>query len=389
MPSTQFCLTCGAANEAAHSHCFACGHMLSTSTDAPTASGGLLLHERYQLGAVLGSGGYSTVYHAHDVQAGREVAIKRISLQGLSAEEAIEATDTFNREANVLSSLRHPQIPQFYDQFNDQDHWYLVLQYLEGPTLEAYLETRSTQGKPLQFDEVLNIALQLGTVLNYLHTRQPPVIFRDLKPSNIMRTPPKGKLCLVDFGIARRFRFGQKRDTQALGSPGYAAPEQYGRAQTTPRSDIYSLGALLHFLLSGDDPAEEALPGLKPLHLHAEKGEEAVSELVQRMLSPDPELRPATMHDVIAALEAVQQQHITQLAARVWQPPIPQNLPPLWAGQQQVQIQVPTSPLPSVAQKLTPKRRGLGRRKVLIGLGGALAGFAIVGISGTAWRMLL
>ncbi|HEY7417703.1 MAG TPA: protein kinase, partial [Ktedonobacteraceae bacterium] len=262
----------------------------------------------------------------------------------------------FNREASVLSSLQHPQVPQIYDQFSDPDHWYLVLQYVEGPTLETYLEMRATQGKPLQFDEVLEIALQLGEVLHYLHTRQPPVIFRDLKPSNIIRTPPKGTLCLVDFGIARRFRPGQQRDTQALGSPGYAAPEQYGRAQTTPRSDIYSLGALLHFLLSGDDPAEEASPGLRPLSLHAEKGAEALSELVQCMLSPDPELRPATMSKVITALEAIQQQHAAQPAARIWQPPVPRVLPFLASSRQ---VRVPASSLVAAGQGSVAQRKRL------------------------------
>ncbi|HEY7417331.1 MAG TPA: protein kinase, partial [Ktedonobacteraceae bacterium] len=232
------------------------------------------------------------------------------------------------------------------------------------------------------------MALQLGEVLHYLHTRQPPIVFRDLKPSNTIRTP-KGKLCLVDFGIARRFRPGQKRDTQALGSPGYAAPEQYGRAQTTPRSDIYSLGALLHFLLSGNDPAEEVSPGLKPLSLHAEQGAEVISDLVQRMLSPDPELRPAAMDEVVAALETVQQQRTAQPKAHVWQPPVPQDPPSSPAGWQQVQIQVPSpSPLPPsqtpAAQTPASGQRGPGRRKVLIGLGVALAS---VGVGETFWRM--
>jgi hypothetical protein len=120
MLSTQFCPTCGAANEAAQTRCFACGQTLSTGMDVPAASNTPFLHERYQLGAMLGSGGFSTVYRAHDVQARRDVTIKQTSLHGLSAQEVIEATDTFNREASVLSTLHHPQIPQIYDQFSDQ-----------------------------------------------------------------------------------------------------------------------------------------------------------------------------------------------------------------------------------------------------------------------------
>jgi WD40 repeat protein len=380
MLSPQFCAACGAANEAGHSHCFACSRLLSASTDAPADLDKPLLHERYRIEALLGSGGYSTVYRARDLQAGRDVAIKQINLRGLSAEEAIEATDTFNREASVLSSLHHPQIPRMYDQFNDQDHWYLVLQYLEGPTLETYLETRQAQNKPLQFEEVLRMALQLGKVLNYLHTRQPPVIFRDLKPSNIICKPPRETLCLVDFGIARRFRPGQKRDTQALGSPGYAAPEQYGRAQTTPRSDIYSLGALIHHLLSGQDPAER-LPGLVPLRLRAETGEEALSELVQHMLAANPEERPATMGEIIKTLEAIQLRRVVEQGARIWQPPVPQELPPSPVGWQQVQVQVPHSLLTSSAPA-TRGRRGLSRRKMLVGMRATLL---VAAIGGTAW----
>jgi eukaryotic-like serine/threonine-protein kinase len=385
MLSTQFCAACGAANEAEQTHCFACGRSLSVSTDAPTPQDSSLFHERYRIETLLGSGGYSTVYRARDLQAEREVAIKQINLQGLGAEEAIEATDTFNREASVLSSLHHPQIPQMYDQFNDQDHWYLVLQYLEGPTLETYLETRETQGQPLQLDEVLRIALQLGKVLNYLHTRQPPVIFRDLKPSNIIRTPSHGTLCLVDFGIARRFRPGQRRDTQALGSPGYAAPEQYGRAQTTPRSDVYSLGALMHRLLSGNDPAE-TLPGLAPLRLRSEVGEDTLSELVQRMLSADPEQRPATMGEVIEILEAIQLQRVTEQGTRIWQPPVPQDLPSSSTGWQQVQIQVPgassASSMPVSKGPALKRRRGPSRRKVLIGMRAALL---VAAVGGVVW----
>jgi WD40 repeat protein len=378
MISTQFCPVCGAANELAHTHCFACGQLLATGRDDKEARDEALLHERYQLGATLGSGGFSAVYRARDVQSGREVAIKQVLLGGLSADETIQATDTFNRELSLLSALRHPQVPRIYDHFSDREHWYLVMDYLEGTTLETYLHTRAAQGKPIQVDEALAMALQLCRVLSYLHTREPPVIFRDLKPGNIIRAPG-GTLCLIDFGIARHFRPGQARDTQPLGSPGYAAPEQYGRAQTTPQTDIYSLGALLHALLSGQDPAEQPA-GLTPLRLDSSVAESELVALAQRMRSPAPSERPATVRDVATALEAIRQARLTQDAARIWRPPTPQDLPSLAGGQRAIQLH---RLVPPGTSSFAPASRRVGRREVLIGLGVLAAAVAGGGI----WRM--
>ena len=117
------------------------------------------------------------------------------------------------------------------------------MDFIAGETLEDYQS--KAPNKRLLLSEVLDIGLQLCIVLDYLHSQQPPIVFRDLKPANIIRTPT-GKIYLIDFGIARYFKPGQAKDTVALGSLGYAAPEQYGKAQTTPRADIYSLGAVLH-----------------------------------------------------------------------------------------------------------------------------------------------
>ena len=127
------------------------------------------------------------------------------------------------------------------------------MDFIAGETLEQYQS--KAPNRRLLLSEVLNIGLQLCIVLDYLHSQQPPIVFRDLKPANIMRTPT-GQLYLIDFGIARYFKPGQAKDTVALGSLGYATPEQYGKAQTTPRADIYSLGALLHQLLTARDPSE-------------------------------------------------------------------------------------------------------------------------------------
>jgi eukaryotic-like serine/threonine-protein kinase len=365
MNTTQYCPVCGAANEQTSIQCFACTFSLTQLQTEQGVRNEALLQERYHLEKILGSGGFSTVYRAGDQQTARTVAIKQVNLHGLTPAEIIEATHTFHREVSLLSTLHHPQIPQLYESFSDRDHWYLVLQYLEGITLETDLEARAAQGRVVSLDEAIDLALQLCAVLDYLHTQEPPVIFRDLKPGNIMRTA-EGKICLIDFGIARFFRPGQARDTQRLGSPGYAAPEQYGRAQTTPQSDIYSLGVLLHALLTGDDPAER---GLTPLHLEQEVGGTHLATCVQRMVAPAPSARPTSVREVTTMLEAIQQHRQSQSAARIWHPPIPQTpvvSSQTVSSQRHHQIQHPVLPgkVPS-----PPATRRMTRRNALIGLG--------------------
>ncbi|HEX4714705.1 MAG TPA: serine/threonine-protein kinase, partial [Ktedonobacteraceae bacterium] len=267
---------------------------------------------RYRLVSVLGEGGFGKVYQAEDTFSGNAlVAVKSINLSGLSATQVIEATAGFNREVQLLSTLSHPHLPRIHDHFTDPEHWYLVLDFIPGESLEHFMQvhqsyrhppdgTGFTPGGPLTLAEIFDLALQLCDVLDYLHAHKPPIIFRDLKPSNIMRTPP-GQHFLIDFGIARHFKPGQQKDTIPFGSPGYAAPEQYGRAQTTPRTDIYSLGALLHHLLTGHDPAENGfafapLPELPP----ALQGFEV---FLRKMLAIHPEERPSSMKEVRDALE--------------------------------------------------------------------------------------
>ena len=162
-------------------------------------------------------------------------------------------TDRFLREALLLARLHHPAIPTLYDYFFEDGYWYLVMEYVPGPTLAAYI----AQHAPLPSLEAINYAMQLCDVLDYLHRQVPPVVFRDLKPSNVIITPD-GRLVLVDFGIARYFKEGQVNDTTDFGSPGYASPEQYeGSGQTDARSDLFSLGIILYEMLCGQRPARK------------------------------------------------------------------------------------------------------------------------------------
>src|SRR6266699_419306 len=230
---------------------------------------GTLLARRYRILAQIGVGGFGTVYKARDRrQHGKLVAIKEINMAALSVQEKIDVTDSFNREITLLSRLKHKHLPRIHNQYTDPEHWYIVMDYIEGQTLEELL-ARSPKGR-LSLNQVAKIGIALCDVLAHLHNQSPSIIYRDVKPSNIMITP-WGRLYLIDFGIARRYRPGQPRDTGPLGSPGYAAPEQYGRMQTTAQTDIYGLGATLQTLLTG-------------------------------MMDPDPFKRPQSMTEVKVVL---------------------------------------------------------------------------------------
>ncbi len=269
-----------------------------------------LFRNRYFIMSKVGAGGFGSVYKATDIQSGdRLVAIKEVSLLGLHPQAMIEATTTFQREVSLLSQLDHPNLPRVYEHFQTPGQWYLVMDFIAGETLEEYQSKAPNRG--LLLSEVLDIGLQLCTVLDYLHSQQPPIVFRDLKPANIMRTPT-GQLYLIDFGIARYFKPGQAKDTVALGSLGYAAPEQYGKAQTTPRADIYSLGAVLHQLLTTRDPSEAPFRFLplrpKSPQSHSDPGSLSTSmvdvlvnkleRLIASMLDMDVNKRPPDVASV-------------------------------------------------------------------------------------------
>jgi len=330
IPAPHYCTSCGAANSIQAKFCFGCGQSLQTNAAAPAVGSltGLLVYDhvlkqRYRVISKVGRGGFGAVYKATDLQFGnRLVAIKEMSQSGLSQQDLVEATNAFTREALMLASLSHPNLPRIYEQFTEMGRWYLVMDFIEGETLEEYLNKAQAGYLPLA--EVQDIGIQLCTVLDYLHTRQPPIIFRDLKPANVMRTP-NGHLYLIDFGIARHFKPGQIADTIALGSPGYAAREQYSKvqSQTTPRSDIYSLGATLHQLLTGDDPS---LMPFQFAPLHSQPLPAALEKLIMQMVELDATKRPASMAIVkqelqrIATQLSIGQMRMTQPASQTFRP---------------------------------------------------------------------
>lgn len=208
---------------------------------------GHILDGKYEIINVLGQGGMSTVYLCRNNRLGNLWAVKEVSSE-------LKKKMDFLAEPNILKNLQHSGILRIVDIFYEEDNLYIVEDYIQGKTLKEYIDYNG----PLTSDAVMQITLELCSILDYLHSLNPPIIYRDLKPSNIM-IKPDNKVVLIDFGIARTYKDGQEGDTIILGSRGYIAPEQLVNIQSNAQTDIYSLGATMFFMLTGksiDMPTE-------------------------------------------------------------------------------------------------------------------------------------
>jgi len=278
----QTCPSCGFnQNKDRARFCANCAGALTSAPVFALGVTGLLppnaiLQTRYIITRKLGQGGMGAVYQAQDARLhGKLWAIKEMSNTQLTDPvERANVVMAFQREAQLLAMLDHTNLPKVVDFFEEGSRQYLVMDFVEGYTLEQIVA--ATPGF-LSEPTVLEWAEQLCDVLEYLHTHQPPIIFRDLKPANIMLTR-EGKIKLIDFGIARFFKAGKTKDTAAYGTMGYAAPEQFGTGQTDARSDIYSLGVTLHFLLTKFDPSLSPfnLPPVRNVNPQASQNTEAL-----------------------------------------------------------------------------------------------------------------
>jgi serine/threonine protein kinase len=267
----------------------------------PRLQAGMLIAKRYRLEALKGSGAMGEVWRARDEHlAGRPRALKRVLLGGATSQERAERESWLKREASILASLSHPAICDIFDVLEDGGTWYLILEWIEGRTLAEEL---AAQGRPgLPETEVLGWAATLCSALTLLHGQQPPIIFRDLKPQNIMIQIADRSVKLIDFGIARPVA---TRGATVIGTPGYAPPEQY-QGTVDARADQYALAATLHHLLTGRDPTQAPpftfprvrtlVPTLSP----------AVEAALDRALSMKADDRFPTMADFAAALKAAQ-----------------------------------------------------------------------------------
>ena len=219
---------------------------------------GTVLHVRYEIVRKIGGGGMGAVYFAKDRNLGDAPrAVKEMVQSNLDEGQHEKAINDFKRESMLLASLEHPSIPTIYDYFFDEgsNRFYLVMKYISGGDFLARL--RNAPGGRIDELTVADWGMQVADVLDYLHNRRPPIIYRDLKPANLMIDGNTGRVMLIDFGIAR-WVAPQEKGVTAVGTMGYAPPELFS-GKVEPRSDVYSLGATMFHLLTGADPQDNPL----------------------------------------------------------------------------------------------------------------------------------
>lgn len=250
----------------------------------------------YRIMGVIGRGGMGAVYRAQRVVDGTIWALKEMRpLQDTPPNEIEENRRLFEQEADLLRSLSHPNLPVVSETFEHQGRPVLIMEFVPGQTLEDRIHEANA---PLLSDQVVGYGIQLARVLHYLHTRKPPVIYRDMKPSNVMLTP-EGVLKLLDFGVARTYKARKSKDTIAMGSAGYAPPEQYGKQQTDPRSDVYALGATLLHLMTNMPP----IPLQTPAERSISQVNPSVDRKTERVIIKSMQLNPNDRYQSMADFE--------------------------------------------------------------------------------------
>lgn len=212
---------------------------------------GTVVEGKYEILKLIGKGGMSRVYLAMDNNLNKQWAIKEIQKEARNKNNEVVVQSAI-AEANMMKRLDHPCLPRIVDIINHDNVIYVVMDYIEGEPLSRVLQQYGAQPQEI----VLEWAESLCGVLDYLHNQTPPIIYRDMKPANVM-LQPNGNVKLIDFGIAREYKEENLEDTVCLGTKGYAAPEQFGgKGQTDRRTDIYCLGVTLYHLLTGHNPCD-------------------------------------------------------------------------------------------------------------------------------------
>jgi serine/threonine-protein kinase len=265
---------------------------------------GQIIDGKYEVLAFIGEGGMSCVYLARDQRLNKQWAVKEIKQTGDRERDELIAR-SFIVEANLMKRLDHPMLPRIVDIVKDSGTAYVIMDYIEGQSLDTIVRSFGPQAQ----GDVLEWALDLCSVLDYLHNSSPPIIYRDMKPANIM-LKPDGSTCIIDFGIAREYRDASQAslaarmsDTTVLGTRGYAAPEQFGGSgQTDPRTDIYCLGATLYHLLTGHSPADPPYE-IFPIRHFDPSLSPGLERIIAKCTQPDPNARFQNCAELYYALE--------------------------------------------------------------------------------------
>ncbi|MGB7210422.1 MAG: protein kinase [Pyrinomonadaceae bacterium] len=275
---------------------------------------GTILNGRYEIVRKIGGGGMGAVYLASDNNLGGVLrAVKEMVQAHIEEEQQEKAINDFKRESMILSSLDHVSIPTIYDYFYDdkESRFYLVMKYISGGDLSSRL--RSAQEGKIDEKSVCEWAVQIIDVLDYLHNQPSTIVYRDLKPSNIMIDGNSGRAMLIDFGIARSINKKEEKGVTAVGTMGYAPPELFS-GNVEPRSDIYSLGSTMFHLLTGADPQSNPLlifdfqKNPRPRQINPQ-----LSDQVERILMKSVEYNADSRFASAAEMREVLEEHLIKL----------------------------------------------------------------------------
>jgi serine/threonine protein kinase len=275
--------------------CSDCGNPLVDLSSDRIIDEGYILERRYEIRDIIKKGGMGYVYLAMDIRLGRECAVKEM-LKNSSVESDKYAVRRFEEEALLLSRLRHTGLAVVLDYFIEHGRYYLVMDYIKGKDVETILKEYS--GKPLEEDKVINWSLQILDILNYLHNQNPPVVYRDLKPGNIMIRESDNRAILIDFGIARTVGTGSNTTKTTIGTFGYCAVEQL-KGKPEPRSDIYALGITMHYMLTGVKPEGVNVEPVEKLNPSLSSN---LAKVVNKAIQLKPSSRFSSARDMTGAI---------------------------------------------------------------------------------------
>ena len=267
---------------------------------------GTVLDGKYEILKEIGRGGMSIVYLARDNRLNKQWAVKEMKNDGTKTRETL--LKGLEREANILKDVDHPVLPRIVDIINSRGTIYVVMDFIEGTNISEILKEKGAQPQ----EKVIEWGRQLASALDYLHSMNPPIIYRDMKPSNVM-LKPEGGVKLIDFGTAKEYTIENNADTTALGTRGYAAPEQFGDAQgrgiynTDARTDIYNLGATMYHMVTGKNPCEPPYE-MKPIRQWNPALSTGLEKIILKCTQPDPNDRYQSCSELLYALD-----HYTEL----------------------------------------------------------------------------